>query len=591
MNEIKLFSRALKKQTLDFTEVNTLSVKKGYIVHPDCCNERVVRYLKTLPDNLNTTFYKSWQDVITKSRLELAIDQVLHYISTYGSNHTLEPYIPNNNPTTIDYDECQTILPITKKEIESKILSLLSSGAALKGDTIEQCVDLINELNLTIDMEAIRNKEAKMHFHKLTNTLPQSPAEMVRYVVYLHTGETLLIKNKTLIEALKSYNSINQNHIDKINKFGLDKLSSVFFRYKPLFLALKKNENYRYLINKLRRLANKNHKPSHKGYWDRILSEPKSIADAEKKLDDITNYKKISILESILSRKKNTKTLPVRVRNGKLYVRQNYEQVTGPHHDVLYDILIRSLQKTIEHKVKGKKIKLHKDIEYALPSSEKNFIGSIPVGSYIALKDNEAGIVGINWKEINGAVDLDLSLMGVNGVKYGWNSNYRNTDNSIIYSGDVTRADPEATELFYCKDVSGFNNMMVYVNLYRGDLNAKYHIFFAKASTDYTARKNSMVDPNDIIFMSEMTCEQTQSNVGFFSDNKFYFLKLSSGNSAVVGTNAHSSAYQKHLQETKECRVYLTDVLKNTDCEIVYDGECDIDLSTGDKSAILDIIS
>ena len=37
-------------------------------------------------NDLNKTFHKSWQKIKESSRFSLLLDQIRHYISTYGSN-------------------------------------------------------------------------------------------------------------------------------------------------------------------------------------------------------------------------------------------------------------------------------------------------------------------------------------------------------------------------------------------------------------------------------------------------------------------------------------------------------------------------
>ena len=77
-----IVSDELKK--IDFAALNSKAVLFGYIIHPDCCNEAVDKWLDTLPMDYNATFYKEWDDVMSKGRFELFLDQILHYATTYG---------------------------------------------------------------------------------------------------------------------------------------------------------------------------------------------------------------------------------------------------------------------------------------------------------------------------------------------------------------------------------------------------------------------------------------------------------------------------------------------------------------------------
>ena len=55
-------------------------LKYGYIA-PDNLSETVERVLVDEAIKLNSTFYARWQDITSKTREELAVDQVCHYIS------------------------------------------------------------------------------------------------------------------------------------------------------------------------------------------------------------------------------------------------------------------------------------------------------------------------------------------------------------------------------------------------------------------------------------------------------------------------------------------------------------------------------
>ena len=97
---IKLFNVALVENIVSkdmFKTVNQLASRVGYFVHPDVCNEFVLAFLKEQTINPNATFYKNWEDVTSKTRLELALDQVFHYLTTYGTDFALgNGYVSND---------------------------------------------------------------------------------------------------------------------------------------------------------------------------------------------------------------------------------------------------------------------------------------------------------------------------------------------------------------------------------------------------------------------------------------------------------------------------------------------------------------
>ena len=147
---IKLFNVALVENTpsMDmFKTVNQLAAQVGYFVHPDVCNESVLAFLKDQTINLNATFYKNWQDVISKTRLELAIDQVFHYLTTYGTGFSLgNGYVPNdgeNNAPTIEFKNFKVIMPISSDDLFDRCWNMLCSGVALKEDTMQAVADYV----------------------------------------------------------------------------------------------------------------------------------------------------------------------------------------------------------------------------------------------------------------------------------------------------------------------------------------------------------------------------------------------------------------------------------------------------------------
>jgi hypothetical protein len=576
MREIILFNRCLNTADVDFKRLNSIAITKGYLVHPDCCNTRVLEWLHTQLTNYNNTFYKSWVDVTRLSRTELALDQLVHYASTYGTDFTGTPYVPNSDPTQINFTDCKLILPITPKEIEEKIQSMFYSGIALNDVTIAHCIALIEELNLTFDVEKIKNKEVMMYICRKTNTLPSSPEEMVRYLVYLYTDKTLLIKSKEVIRQIKNKTIYITSVIEK---FGMEKLSSVFYRFKPLFLAMKRSNEV--IINKLRRLATKNHKPKQFGYWSKILSDIELVPKMQEQFVNLNNYKLIALLQTTLVRMKRTGILPVTIRNGKLYVKDK-DFNSKYYYKMIYGMLYKELINRLS--TKACKVKLHPTINLALPTSEKSFIGNVPFGSTINL--NKDSIVGINWKVYDGGHDLDLSIINLQGEKIGWNSDYYSHKNGVIYSGDMTYANPEATELLYCKEA--MPDSIIMVNLYSGNDDSKFTLFFA-AIENYEVKHNSMVDPNDVIFSTQLSISGEQI-CGMFINGNFVFMNLNSGKKKVSYSNPHTKKLIEHMSSTTDCYLNLQSVLRDAGFTIV-DENPDLDLSTLDKSNLIKLLS
>jgi len=583
MKEIKLFGKALNVKTMSPSAVNTVACSKGMIVHPDCCNERVYAYLQNIPNKYNSTFYQSVADVVDRDRLYLLIDQLMHYASTYGTQYQGAVYVPNDNWSDdemhpIDFSDCKVIQPITPEEIAEKVRQMLYSGIALKSETIEDIFSLVDEFSIELDITSVKNIEAKMVLYKKLGLLPNSPEEMVRYLVYLHTGKTLVIKNMETFRNMIN----NPTPIESlVVSFGAEKLASVFFRYKPLFLAMKTSENAK-IINKLRKLANKHHKPFQAGYWETILQKPMDALEFMKRLTDLSNIKKVRLIKAINEKASNMTHKMYIIRNGKTYTKpvlpsNNYYSIPKAF---LKDSLVESL------KSKACKIKLPKDIRLAIPSSEKTFVGNIPFGSYIDVAGKNS-IFGIVWRGEDGAQDLDLSYLDYSGQKIGWNSDYYSDNQAIIYSGDMTSANPEACEYMFCKN--GLIDGIIKVNAYNANNNSMFNFFVGKTDADFTVERGHKPTENIIKFKTEMKITG-ETTLGFYADNKIYFSDLNANGGRVSYFNSHVQNSIKYFVDTKNTFLYWDEILTLAGFTIT-DEDYDIDLSSGDIAQMIALLS
>jgi hypothetical protein len=596
MKEILLFGRALNTKNVSPITVNELAISKGYVVDPECCNQRVVDFLNSIPNNYNTTFYASVADVVERNRFELLVDQVLHYASTYGSMNTVSPYIVNahfgeDSEVDVDFSDCKVIKPITQTEIGIKVQDMLASGIALKGETLDNLFSLIEEFNFQIDINVVKNIEAKMKLYSILNILPDSADEFVRFMVYQITGETLLIKNFQMINkiAINSHNQLDMVNINnQIIKFGLEELSSVFFRYKPLFLALRKQGvMMRRTTNKLRKLANKHHKPFVAGYWETILTKKDfNVQELMSKVKSLSNFKLVRLIKAIDVRSSGSDKRFFLIRNGKSFIKENNNTVVPSGLLWMREIFMESLINNLKEKNLGR-VKLSTDIRLAVPTSEKTYVGNIPFGSYI-IPSKSNSIFGINWFGKDGAQDLDLSYMDLKGNKIGWNSNYYTEGNSIVYSGDMTSARPEACEYMFCK--TGLSDGVIYVNAYSAQDDSKYRFFIGQTNDDFTVSRETPSE-NMINFSAPMSITG-ENCIGFYVDGRIYFSDLNQGNSRVSSASKRTLDTIEHFVSTKDSFVYWDEILTLAGCKIVIDNEeCDVDLSNGDVSTMISLLS
>jgi len=229
MKTLKLFNAVLAKPSREKTFVST----QGYIIEPEAlwAKKRILRfYKKEKLDGygLNKSFHKSWKKIYTSSREELLIEQIRHYISTYGSGFEDVVYIPQEVLKVPDAKATfKYIKAYSAAELTEKCLKLLQSGIALKEETLNDIISvLVDELAYRFTgTERIRNKEAIVKIADMYGVLPTDTMAFFRYIIYRATGQSLLIKSKEVIDVIKAS---NYNPAAQFEQFGLEKLATIF---------------------------------------------------------------------------------------------------------------------------------------------------------------------------------------------------------------------------------------------------------------------------------------------------------------------------------------------------------------------------
>ena len=606
---ISMFNVALKSNIfnesetkLNFIKVNQESIKAGYFIHPDCCNIETLKWAKSQQVNYNSTFYKTWDEITSKSRFELFVDQIVHYCTTYGTDFALDNgYVSNDNPVVIPFEKFKVIMPVTEDEMFDKIMSMLKSGIALNSDTINIFVEYFKEYDFLdkVNIDEITNKEAQAIISNEIGRLPSDEFGMFRAIIYKYTGSATIIKDARTILSIKKEHGFDRKgafDFSKLSIAQLRKLSRIFYRYKPLFLAMKDGNNAA-AINKIRKLAKIHHKPLKKGYWETCLVNQNDLATARKTVNELNNFRKIQLMQSIKERALSFGDVGKLfvVRNGKMWVREDYKSNDNYEYLVkLYKILESSLADSISSK--ACKIKLPKSLELACLTSEKNFIGNIPMGSYVTM-DKEHNMFGIYWKNSWGAHDLDLWYTDKNGQRYGWESYYYNREHNVIFSGDMTNANPEATEIFYLgKDCTEGN---IGVNIY--DCNGKqppmFEIFVAnenengKFKNERRVDRPYIVDPNNVIFKTRIQFDDCNGlkKVGIIHDNKLFFVDLGAGTSRI-STSKRADIINRQLFKKADSFVELKEILEKAGFEFV-DEDAELDLSNPSKDDLIKLFA
>ena len=196
---LKIFNKALLEATkYDDYYIREL-LKIGVICSPYTDIEVVFQYINDKKFNPNATFYQTIEDVASKTRFELFVEQILHYCSTYGTNFQGEPFIINDTP--IDISQTLYIDVISEEEAINRCQNMLYSGIALSQETIENILTILDN---NFEINRIKNKEALCIISVKKEIYPHHAEDIVRVLIYKATGKTLLIKDKETLARISS---------------------------------------------------------------------------------------------------------------------------------------------------------------------------------------------------------------------------------------------------------------------------------------------------------------------------------------------------------------------------------------------------
>ena len=663
----------------------TLRLFKGYLGEKtDTVNEKALKHGLLIPNNAdeevvdlaiemygkngekwNQTFHKDFEIVKNAHIEDLIAQQMIHYITTYGfeslgmyDNDLV--YIPREKLEIPELDveniEFITIKPLTNEELTDKLMTLLTSGIALSEQTVED-IKVLSDFIDKNRFDEVSNREIKTYLYDKYNIMPKNPDDFLRYMLFKLTGNTLKIQSVDMIYQVRrsdKHKALIMLESYLKNEDRYKKLSSIFLRNKQLFLALKvKKEDVEYygakvkinkIINKLRKLSVYNHKPLPKNILDNLTNKDISVNydDLVKELDEITIFREMRILNGIRYRLFGNDNIVYRIRNGKSYVStlpgktfEYINKLTG-----LYKFVMNHLISRLSDKVKGKTIYIPENVIYAVPTSEKQFFGDIPEGSYIEVPRNDNIVYGVHWKNIKDGkpirrfygeeilpqgeerVDLDLKQMN-KSEGCGWDASYRSSKSDILFSGDITNAQlPDgATELFYVGQNVGNVAFLVTLNMYTNNSqDVPFEFVIANATHRPENVSRYALDPNNILYkmdaiIKNMERQKTLGLITISDTIRFYFNEFSLGNSVAtsrrdditMGAFDYLNTYGKKQLKLNELLkdsgaiivnepTIKTKVIKNVngnEVSEIIDTPVDLDLSLESitKDTIIDLFS
>lgn len=627
-------------------------IESGFVLSPEVIGNydkdallQIIREVKELiglnPEQMNSSFHKSWQKIKTADLEQLVVEQIAHYMTTYGKESPAEyleekesqwgvegltekvleledldldkiynkdyVYIPKEAldipGIKIDKIELVIIKGYTVPELKEKLLNLLQSGIALAEDTINDVIDVALYVELSNEeMLTIKNKEVKIALYDYLGIIPENPIEFLRYIVYKATSKTLLIKDSLTIEEIKCKENLNiLGLIMKYkNTYGLERLAEIFYRFKPLWLAFRTNRQLKKMINKIRKLAVEYHKPMPEDYLNEVTAKINKDIKINKEelkteLEKVNIFRKIRLAYALKFRTTNVESILYRIRNGKGFATE-FSFTNKKVAQKVLDIVLNSIVQDIKKNIKGKKIFIPENITYALPATEKQFTGLLPSGTCVSFPKDM--VVGVHWTNVkDNTIDLDLSLIDID-EKFGWDASYRSGDRDILFSGDLTNAPlPNgASELFYVKRQLN-KAALLYLNYYNfQEIEVPFKIFVAREQVSHM-KENYMINPNNIMISTESKINQRSKILGLLvtkpDESKFYFSEIYLGKSITSSNSEWSENSRKYLLGFYENTINLNDLLKQAGAEIVTEEEkYDINLSINklEKDTIINLL-
>lgn len=570
---------------------------------------------------MNRGLHRSFREVAETSEEKLFIQQMFHYVSVFLQNGDMTDssavddglvYVPASElslPEDAEPVKVLVIGSITEEEVFSRIMDMLASGAALSEDTLSDIMTVLHVRHLEekVDIGSVKNKEARVRLYSALGRVPGKAEEFLRFLVWKATGTSLLIRSRDLILAIK-YSRLDAEpyfhaFLEQAGEDeGIEELSRVFLRHKnkAVFLAFKgKSEYVNHVLNRVRKLADKNKVAAKVGVLDRITSDPSLTADdVRKALKGVTTFKKVSVANSLLFHASNPKAAVYFVRNGKSFTKEIGEPFIMDSRKLsILNAVVDSVAEDVRPAVEGKKVFLPDDVDYAAPTSEKRFIGGVPFNTSFSL--GKEVVIGVHWVNVDGErTDLDLHYNSAK-YQYGWDTQFEHDeyrrDRVFLFSGDMTDAPAElggATEAFWfgegIKDDLGSIDLDNYTNWELSDGSSAvvpYKLVLGPADSgqidkDYLVNchkaklnvQESITGPSDFLGFLEADEE---------GNKKFWFAKSRFGNTIVSRYDKNKEAVISATKTSFHSCLKLHDVLERAGAvfEKGEDEAWDIDLS------------
>lgn len=545
---------------------------------------------------LSMSFYQTFEQMQHKSNSDIYIDKLFHYCTSYNKERFGFIYVPNEffgqGEEVPEEVAVLLIQPMSKVDAVERIVSLLNSGIALDSQNVEKLVKALDSLGYDF-LESFKNKEANIVVHHIRNTMPLYCADFFKYIVQDQVGTPLLVKNKKTLNLMSLITDFEKD--DYVKRFihthgenGLKVLASEFNRFKEYFVSFKKHSSpqVKRFVNKVSKLSKKHHKPLP---VNTLLCATSMFIDP-KDLENASTFAILKSLNAIELEMNEPKSKFFRIRNGKTFVKVNEDhniRVFGKTENNHIGSLLKEAGYTFnENSMQNKNhilsinktvllnalavrcaietpmdVYIPENVDYALPISEKSFIGNFPALTTITHKDSMN--IGCYWENKMGANDLDLSSISIGGKKVGWNSHY--SEGGVSYSGDLTDAQNGAVE--FLRIDKHAPPQLIYLNVFNGSPNSDYDIIVGHTPKNIKgAEFQQMMYSGDVTACSRKTTKDSQSVLGITSSKdenvQFTFIDGTDGVSNISYGNKYTKEIIESIRFNMTHRLGLKTVLE-----------------------------
>ena len=458
---IEYFKCALVQENQKSQYVNTSFLNYGFLLDFSPSAGQI-RALESFIRNTKVKTLFSVEEVQHSDTYAKIVKQISSYIASYWFDRP-ELYVSVDDfPFTF-----VAIHGVTKVELQALVDNILYSNRPAKD--IDVLVKIIKECGLSYKLNQVLNNELRIHlFDEKTDSFA-SGDDVVRYIVFKCTENSLLIKSPEVVSQVTS------NGKNVSNSFLRDHsilLSQCFNRHKRIIMALKigtKDTTRRAIINRITRLSKQTHVPIH---------QPKSktfIADAFSNNENyeygvLTTFSlrdKLKLLNLLGYKKERLKSDIFVIRNGKTWVETDRPVYRLADIDYAENKLLAILAQDLRF-LQEKTIYIPPNVDYGLPISRKQSLGNLPFGTKIRITEGAISS-GIYWENDWGAFDLDLSSIDITGNRIGWGGRAAYTAGDINFSGDLVDALKGAMEFITSRE----SDYGLYVNIFNGKIGCK----------------------------------------------------------------------------------------------------------------------